>query len=83
MEKTVSSRILGRCSCCREIGFTGIFNVIVIRVAEIGCVISGMEVILGDSNPFMKCFHQLRDLGQTFFSFSSFNWGEVREYFIF
>lgn len=53
---------------------------IVIKVAEIHCVIGGMGVILGYSSPFLKSFHHLRGLGQTFSSFSSFNSGEVREY---
>lgn len=79
IEKTVSSGILGTCSCRRETGFTGILSVI--KVAEVHCVIGGMGVILGYSSPFLKCFHHLRGLGQTSSSFSSFNSGEVREYF--
>lgn len=49
---------------------------IVIKVAEVRCVVGGMGIILGDLSPFPKRFHQLRGLGQTFSSFGSFNgWG--------
>jgi len=55
---------------------------IVIKVAEVHCVIGGMGVILGDSSPLPKYFHQLGVLGQTFSSFGSLNGEEVREHFI-
>lgn len=72
MEKTVSSRISGRCSCRRE-RFNRHFEChIAVKAAEVCCVVGGMGVTLGDPP---KCFYHLRGLGQAFSSFCSFNGG--------
>lgn len=76
LTERTGSRILGRCSGSREIGFQGSSE----RLRC--CVMGGTAVTPAGSSPFPKRFHGLRGLGQTCSSFSSFIGGQVRECFI-